>query len=307
MGRIVSVIAALIIIALIAVAFVSVGGDKLWHRLYAAWELRDVQVAPGFSEISQAYSFGLSGLKAYSLTKDSTSTGDYASAHGTKVAVEAQKEGADGQVYLLGKNGRALTDYPGRKAVLAVSPDGKFVTYSVATSTTAVGKLSSWRIHLYDLKAEKDTDLGPGFGGQFFERDGAPWLLYTTADGISVIDTATLKGFTTDSFDFNDDVAFMAKTSPDGTYIALRDSARLAFNLFKVTSISTSLPLGLEPLSTDVSGYSDILLTDSAAFGISDAALTKDDTETIERIPLSGGAMRTLYTYPATAGYRFMK
>ncbi len=305
-GLILVGIVAAVIIVLIALAFIPVGGDSLWHRAYAVTQLRGVQVAEGFAETSQTYSFGMSGLKPYALGSDAP-TGDYAAAGGTAAAVEAREEGASGQVYLLGDDGRALTDYPGRKAILDVSPDGTLVTFSVATSSDAFGKLSSWEVHLYDLGADTDTVLGQGFGGQFFERDGKTWLLYTGTDGLSVVETASLRGFTTTSFELRDSVSFMAKVSPDGKYLALRDAARSAWNVFEITSLAYNTPLKLLPLEADVSGFSDILLTPSAALGLSDENLEADGTETVMRLSLPDGNAKALYAFPADASYRFMQ
>ncbi len=298
-----------VLILLAVIAALPVGGDNLWHRAYAVWQLRGMQVAEGFDASVEPQSFGLTGLTPYVVegVKEGETLGDYAYASGVTAAVLRTAAGDPGQVYFLGKERRALTDSDGAKALVDISPDGNFVAFSVATSSdTLPTTLSGWELHLYNLSEGTDVNLGTGIGAQFFERDGKIWLLSTNPEGLSVTDVESMKGFTTTTFEFLDDISFIARISPDGQHIALRNSANNQFGLYEIYRLDSNVPMGIRPLSADLSSFADVALAEGGLYG----ATFPDSEQEVEIQAVSyddesqGG---TLYSFPTDAPYRFME
>lgn len=293
----------IVIVLLIAAAFIPVRGDALWHRVYAAYQLRGLFTAQGNREPVAPYTFGVMDIKPYDPKGVEGALGDFTEAGGVRVAIVRPSEGGVAQVRQLSPTVHALSDEPGAKAIVAVSPDGEYAAYSVASSTDQFSsRLSSWDVVLVALSTGESVTLGSGFGPQFFAHEGKTWLLYTTMNGVTVMNIAERKSFAT-PLSFADEVGFMAKISPDGSHIALRDGASGRFGIYEIPRIDSSLPLDITPTEAQVDAADDVTLSRSGIY----ATRFADGVVTVDSIPYADLSQRkNIYTFPSDAPYRFI-
>jgi hypothetical protein len=147
---------------------------------------------------------------------------DFDRAGGVSAAVMETATGTQ-DVYLLGGEARRLTSDGGFKSFVAVSPDGKTVAYAehatttlvtvsgprLVVATTSPGILSptrvvatttepapffapaDWVVKAVDLATGAISAYGAGIAPQFFSRDGASYLFFTTSAGVEAVDLAT--------------------------------------------------------------------------------------------------------------------
>jgi hypothetical protein len=291
-----------LIAVLIVAAWIPIQDDYLWHRAYAVFELRNVHLTEGNSEPIAPAKFGFGGIMPYTVKGASGILGDFAEAHGTRIAVMRASASEAAQVYELAPAKRTLSSGSGAKALAAVSPDGTLAAYSVASTSEFAPNLSAWNVRLVDLSTGLDVDLGPGLGAEFFVRDGKTWLMYTSAAGITVTDVKKLTSFTT-PFDFGDRVGFVAKISPNGKYIAIRDRATRNFSVYEVYRMASDVPLGIRPLPAVVQEADDIALLNNAAHTLGFA----EGRVTVRKVPYTGKTNgEVFYTFPAGGPYFFI-
>jgi hypothetical protein len=118
--------------------------------------------------------------------------------------------------------------------------------------------------------------------------------MYTSAAGITVTDVKKLTSFTT-PFDFGDRVGFVAKISPNGKYIAIRDRATRNFSVYEVYRMASDVPLGIRPLPAVVQEADDI------ALGFAEGRVT------VRKVPYTGKTNgEVFYTFPAGGPYFFI-
>ncbi len=292
-----------IILLGIAIALFPLRGEVLWHRVYSEYSMRDIYVTKGNTNPVVPYGFGFMGIKLHGIPGVQGILGDFdEKAQVSAASIRTNAEDVQ-QVYLLAPSHKVLSTGPGAKSAVAISPDGTFVAYSVATSTNTFSqKLSAWNVKIFSSLTGVTVDLGPGFAPEFFEHDGKIELLYTSMKGITVMNIASLKSFTT-PFDFSDDVGFAAKISPDGKHIGLRDSATKRFGLYSVYRIASNVPLGITPIPGSVNTADDVTLTSGSVFTTQFA----HGAVTIRKASYGDASIgNVLYTFPADAPYRFI-
>lgn len=309
------VLGAILLVVICTVAavifLIRIDGTTLYERAYAVHALRDITFIKSGPEDTGLYSFSFLGLKQKTVPHIPGSVTGYARAGETE-AVIAQTESGAQEVYLLSGEQKALTATEVPKASLALSPTGNFLTYSSAASSEGASLLSSWTIHLHNVHTGTEIELGPGYGGQFVERDGKEFLLYTTKDAIIFIATDDLSGFSTLS-QIQDDVSFAVVVSPDGKYLASRDMARRAWNLYTVKTFAEGLPLSLSPLPLDISMLDAVHLTNTELVGIEPIWSITDESRdlvggTVMQVALQDiNELKSLYKFSGTSIFMFTK
>ncbi|MBU2104081.1 hypothetical protein KKD81_00450 [Patescibacteria group bacterium] len=298
-----------ILVAIAALFLVRVDGYRLIDRIVAQYELSGIFVVERTVSDIQPNSFGFFGLTTKTIKGVSGTLDDYASGAGVQAAIVTSKDSGFQEVWVVGKNPRMLAAGPAAKASLAISSDGTFVAYASRTDESQMfaGRISSWAVHVIDLESGRDVELGVGFDPEFFVREGAPYLLYTSADGVVVNSLAqrdAYNGFITPIPVF-DAVDHTAKVSSDGMYVAMKDSVTHAFSIYSVYRVTADQPLGMEPLMTPVNPYTDIIFADNAAYGIDNST---EGTGIVWKIHLDGSATETnTYTFPTTYANRFIR
>lgn len=302
-------VAAMVLIAAAALLLVRIGGIGFYDRASAMLALRDIAVAERSYESVAPSRFGLSGLEPIALP-GLTGVSDYAHAKGTRAAIAHDANGVP-QVFLLGRDPVPLTGSDAAKASLDVSPDGKYIAYAVRSdgASSYAPELSAWSVHVLTVADGTDADLGSGFGPTFFARDGATWLLYTGADALTVArvgEEGTFTSFST-PFEVVDDVWFAAKASPDGRYLAFRDAATRQFGLYSIYRVTVDMPLGLEPLGTDLVGLYDVAFAGGSIYGVDsfDGGI-EGGVAVLKVDPQSDAEGKPVYLFPASGNYRFI-
>lgn len=299
---------AVTLVALAALLLVRIGGIGFYDRAMASFVLRDTVIAERSYESVAPSRFGLSGLKPIELS-GVTGVSDYARAKGTEAVIAKDAEGVP-QVFLLNRENVALTGSPAAKASLAVSPDGKYIAYASRTDGESeyTPELSAWSMQVISIADGSVATLGTGFAPSFFTRDDATWLLYTSADAITVtkVEEGSFVAFST-PFEINDDVWFAAKASPDGQYLALRDAATRQFSLYGIRRATADLPLGLDPLTTDLVGLYDVAFAGGSVYGIDafDAGI-EGGVAVLKVDPSSDVEGKSVYLFPASGNYRLI-
>lgn len=301
---------AIVLLVLIAAAFIQVNGFSMFDRIRASIELRGLRVAERNYTAVSVSSFGIMSLSQVTPKSISGTLSDYARARGVEVGIVNLTDTAAQEVVLLGSKQSILTGSGSAKASLAVSPDGNLIAYAVQTSgaQSFSSVLSTWTVRILNRETGSDTELGTGFGPQFFTRDGATWLLYTSADAITVtkVGEGSFVSFST-PFEINDDVWFAAKVSPDGRYLALRDAATRQFSLYGIRSATTDLPLGLDPLTTDLVGLYDVAFAGGSVYGIDAYDAGIDGGVAVLKInPSNNEEGKPVYLFPASGNYRLI-
>jgi hypothetical protein len=266
----------LVIFAIVISAFVPVQGEYAWKHAVHVIALRGITIAQVGVNPATPYKFGFTGLKAVS----------------------------SDEVY--GKFDTSSD--PGVKMSQTVSPDGNFVAYAVQTANTKTStttSVSSWHVKLVNLKEKKTTDLGVGVGPQFFTRDGKLWLLSTAVGTVNVTDVDALRSVAT-PIGLADTILSSAKISPEGTHIALRDPATMRFSIYDVTGITANSSFVIKPTKNTVLTFNDILLSDSAWYGLRLAPNAGGVHIEIHKISYEDPSLDSvLYSFGTTALYTF--
>ena len=303
-------IAALILIS-IAGAFIQINGFSMVDRVRASFELRDLHVAErNYTSVSVS-SFGIMSLSPVTLKDLPGTLSDYARAKGVEVGIVNLADTGAQEVVLLGSKQSVLTGSGSAKASLAVSRNGQLVAYAAQTegAQSFSPLLSTWTVRIINLETGLDAELGTGFGPQFFTRDGVPYLLFTTPEGIQIVDTSTdeYRAFTT-PFDFDDRVEFAVRVAPDGSYVAMRDPATKQLSLYEVYRVAANLPIGVTPTGADLVGLLDVAFANGVVYGVDSYDDGIEGGVAVLRVdPQSTEEWKVIYLFPATANYRFIQ
>lgn len=272
--------------AVSSIFLIRIDGATLYERMHAVQVLKGLVLTKSAQGEAGLYSFGFLGPKEKIVENVPGSIIGYAHTNDSDAAIVRMESGAEEVFYMISGEQKALTATGTPKASLALSPEGDFLAYSAASSPEEKSLLSAWTLHLYNLHTGTDVELGPGYGSQFVERDGQEFLVYTTQEAITFVATDDLSGFST-PFQVQDDTAFAVSLSPDGKYLASRDTARRAWNLYSVKTFAKGLPLSLSPVEVDISGLDTVHLTDTSVIGIEpNWSLTEESRD------LVGGTVR---------------
>ncbi len=195
-------------------------------------------------------SFGIFGLNEKKVAVDGV-LADYASAHGTSVAIVRNANTSAADIMMLGSKPRPLTADGEGKAAVAVSPDGDMVAYAALMNapegTHFTPQLSAWNIKVINIKTGEVTLMDKGFAPEFFKANDKLMLLFTGPTGITVADVAAKTAQTT--FFLNPGVIdYAAHISMDGKYIAIPNGLTKHYDMFSVTKLEA--PIGLAPLGS---------------------------------------------------------
>ncbi|MBU2104120.1 hypothetical protein KKD95_03860 [Patescibacteria group bacterium] len=296
---------AVAVLIFAAAAFIRIDGFSMIDRIWASFELRNIQVAERNYTSVSPNRFGVLALSPIKLGSLSGVLSDYAQAKGVKVGI------VNNEVVLLGSDQGALTGSGSAKASLAVSPDGSLIAYAAQTSgaQTFDPVLSTWTVRILNRETGLDAELGAGFGPQFFTHEGVPYLMFTTPEGIQVVDTSTeeYRAFTT-PFDFDDRIEFAARVAPDGSHVAMRDSVTKQFSLYEVYRVAANLPLGVNPTEADLVGLLDIAFANGSVYGVDSYDGGIDGGVAVLRIdPKSTEEGKLIYLFPASSDYRLIQ
>jgi len=311
--RILLIAGGIVVLLLISIAavFIQVNGFSMFDRIRASVELRGLYVAErNYSSISVS-SFGILSLSPAVLKSLPGTLSDYARARGVEVGIVNLTDTGAQEIVLLGSKQSILTGSGSAKASLAVSSDGQYIAYATQTegSQSFSPVLSTWTVRIINRETGSDTELGTGFGPQFFTRDGVPYLLFTTPEGLQIVDTSTdeYRAFTT-SFDFDDRVEFAARVAPDGSYVALRDPASKQFSLYEVYRVAANLPMGITPTGADLVGLLDVAFANGVVYGVDSFDGGIEGGVAVLRVdPKSTEEGKVIYLFPATANYRLLQ
>ncbi len=303
-------IAVLLLIS-IAAAFIQVNCFSMFDRIRASYELRGLYVAERNYASVSVNSFGITSLSPVALNSLPGTLSDYARMSGVEVGIVKLADTAAQEVVLLGSKQSILTGSESAKASLAVSSDGNLIAYAVQTSgaQSFSSVLSTWTVRILNRETGSDTELGTGFGPQFFTRDGVPYLLFTTPLGIQVVDTSTdeYRAFTT-PFDLDDRIEFAVRVAPDGSYVMMRDPATKQFSLYEVYRVAANLPIGIAPTEADLVGLLDVVFANGLVYGLDSYDGGIEGGVAVLRIhPQSTEEGKLIYLFPATADYRFIQ
>ncbi len=301
----------IVLLALSAAAFIRIDGFTMIQRVWASFELRDVHVAERNYTSVSVNRFGIMSLSPVTFKSVPGTLSDFAEAKGVKVGIVKLADTGAQEVVLLNSDPAVLTGSGSAKASLAVSPDGKLIAYAVQTSGTQEFSpvLSTWTVRILNHETGTDTELGTGFGPQFFTHDGVPYLLFTTPEGVQVVDTSTneYRAYTT-SFDFDDRIEFAARIAPDGSYIAMRDTATKQFSLYEIYRVAANMPLGINPTGVDLVGLLDIAFANGSVYGVDSFNAGIEGGVAVLRVdPKSTEEGKLIYLFPATSDYRLIQ
>lgn len=300
-----------VLFVIFAAALIRVEGFSMLDRARAAFELRDVRVAErNYTSVSVSR-FGIMSLSPVSFDSLPGTLSDYARARGVEAGIVTVADTGAQEVVLLGSAQRVLTGSGGAKASLAVSPDGILVAYATQAAGAASFSttLSTWTVRILNLETGSDTEIGPGFGPQFFTRDGVPYLLFTTPDGIQVVDTSTneYQAFTT-PFDLDDRIEFAVRVAPNGSYLAMRDRVTQQFSLYGIYRVAANVPLGIEPTGADLVGLLDVAFAGGSVYGVDSYDGGIEGGVAVLRIdPRSTEEGKPIYLFPASSDYRLIQ
>jgi len=302
-GRVLIITAVALIVIVGALMVIPVGGMTAWQRIVAHVELQGLVIADRNYESTTLKRFGPFGMKEYPVEVPGT-LGDYDEAGKTRVAIVGSEETGAQELWLLGKEPRVLTGSGSAKAAVAVSPDGSKVAYAARTDggKEFENSFSDWTVHLFDLEAGTDTEIGNGFGPQFFMRDGDVWLLHTASSSVTVTNMETLQGFST-PFDLVDRIEFTPRISPDGSQIALRDTATREYNLYSVYSVAVDTPFGIEPIESEFDNLIDIAFRGKSVYGIT---FPKDGAVSLLRVNPTPGPDGIIHTLMSSMNQRLI-
>lgn len=302
---------AAILILILATAFIRIDGFSVFDRLRAAFELRDLSVAERNYTTIAVNRFGILSLSPVSFGVLPGTLSDYARAKGVEAGIVTFADAGTQEIVLLGTDESVLTGSGSAKASLAVSPDGTLIAYAEQTSGARSFSpvLSTWTVRILDLETGSNTELGTGFGPQFFERDGVPYLLFTAPGGVQVVDTRTneYRAFTT-PFELDDRVEFAVRVAPDGSYLAMRDRVTQQFSLYEIYAVAANIPLGIEPTGADLVGLLDVAFANGSVYGVDSHDGGVDGGVAVLRIdPKSTEEGKTIYLFPASSDYRLIQ
>lgn len=308
---IVGAIAVLVLILISAAALIRVDGFSVLDRLRAGFELRDVRtVERNYSSVS-VNRFGIMSLAPVEFDSLPGTLSDYARGRNVEAGIVLLAGTDAHEVVLLDSTMSVLTGSASAKASLAVSPDGSLIAYATRTSgaQTFSPLLSEWTVRILDRETGSDTELGTGFGPQFFMQDGVPHLLFTTPEGIQVVDVSTneYRAFTT-PFDLDDRIEFAARVAPNGKYLAMRDRVTQQFSLYEIYRVASNIPLGIEPTGADLVGLLDVVFAGGSVYGVDSHDGGIDGGVAVLRVdPKSTEEGKPIYLFPASTDYRLIQ
>lgn len=250
------------------------------------------------------FSFGVTGFNEKNVAVDGALI-DYASAKGTTVALVQNEETRAVDVVVIAPRAHYLTENGGGKAALSISPDGTMVAYSDLVDTSddlnITTQISGWTIKVLDIKTGEITNLGTGVVPEFFETNGSPMLLFTSPNGITIVDIVKKTSQTT-PFLNHGVIDYAAHISRNGKYIAIVNGLTKHYELFKVTR--TEAPLGLIPL-----GRLEPLLTFGAFKGDVFYAVERNQEENsrLWKFKMTQSPVGTpVFNFPNTSSYRVL-
>ncbi len=294
----------IVLVVLAAVLILLIGlGIVFRNEIMSAYALRDVRVSEAQYRDITVQGFSLFGLRTEKII--SGVTGDYTSVRGVRAAIVSNNDGTQDTV-LLSDNNRTLTTDGLRKAALALSPDGTKLAYAALTELRegeqAVPFTGRWTVRIVDLATGESMDLGLGFAPEFFSRDGADYLLYTTPTQLTIFDIAKKSASGTDFFTPSS-VDYTARISEDGTYLTIRSAVTGKFDVFTVDSIEGRL--ALSPVGTVDTQLTDTQWVGDTLYGLTEPA---DGTVSVIAVdPKDTAFERVAGTFNGTNYYRFIR
>lgn len=296
-----------ILIAGAAVYTVRIDGDRVWQRVFAASSLRDMTISAGSADDSlSAYRFSVFGIKQI---RGSETVLMQAKAGKHKAAI-VRTESGEYEVRLLAPEQMVLAGGAFPKGALALSKSGRYIAYAVATNPdVSRGAISAWTLYVYDLQTRISTEVGNGYGPQFFERDGTEYVLYTTTEGIAFSNLADNSGFVT-PLRIPDETVFAARISDTGMYLAYRDRARRAWNLYDVKKLAPGIPLSLSPVAIDISSLDSVRFDGEELVGVLPTWVRTEEgrersAQHVVRLSPGQTALTTVYGLPTDLTVRF--
>ncbi|MBU1292505.1 hypothetical protein KJ819_00370 [Patescibacteria group bacterium] len=301
----------LAVLVILAATLIRVDGFSMFDRIRASIELRNIHaVERNYTSVS-VQRFGIMSLSPVSFESLPGTLSDYASAKGVAVGIVTLTDTGAQEIVLLNSEQGALTGSESAKASLAVSSDGSLIAYAAQTdgSQSFNPLLSSWTVRILNRDTGSDIELGTGFGPQFFARDGVTYLLFTTPEGIQVVDTSTAeyRAFTT-PFELNDRIEFAVRVAPDGSYLAMRDSVTQQFSLYEIYRVAANMPLGINPTGADLVGLLDVAFANGSVYGVDSHDGGIEGGVAVLRInPKSAEEGKPMYLFPATTDYRLIQ
>ena len=308
---VIGAIAAAVLIVVVAAALIRIDGFSVLDRLRTAFELRDIRVAERNYASVSVNRFGILSLSPVSFDELPGTLSDYARAKGVEVGIVNLTDTGAQEVVLIDSDMSVLTGSGSAKASLAVSPDGSLVAYAARTSGAPEFSplLSAWTVRILDRETGSDTELGTGFGPQFFMREGVPYLLFTTPEGVQVVDVSTneYRAFTT-PFDVDDRIEFAVRVAPNGSHLAMRDRVTQQFSLYEIYRVAANLPLGIEPTGADLVGLLDVAFAGGSVYGVDSYDGGIDGGVAVLKIdPKSTEEGKPIYLFPASTDYRLIQ
>lgn len=172
---------------------------------------------------------------------------DYIAEKAGKAAIVRTETGAY-EVFLLDGDPKQLTNDGMRKAALALSPDGQWIAYAALTDLDPnnTEKISAWTVYVLNVARGEAAPLISGYAPQFFTRDGATTLFFTSPNGHTLANPGALTT-ETDPMPGKDDIHSVAVISDDGAYVAMKDPAAMGYVFLEVQQISPNFfihPIG---------------------------------------------------------------
>ena len=237
-------IGAVVLVIFIGVA--AIFGPALARNIQLMNEFSDAYIYKSNGESGDLYTFGLFGISPVR-TGDGEITG-YAKGDAAEVVVIRYPDSTRIDLVSGGVEGRVIISNDEVKESLSVSPDGEWVAYAVLTGE-ASGELASWTVRASRIADGEMVEFGPGYGPQFFTKNGEDLLFFTAPEGIAVVDLETRTGFTT-TFPTGDTLEYPLIVSPDGSYVLQRDERTgdyFVFTLEALEPFATLNPVGTLP------------------------------------------------------------
>lgn len=192
---------------------------------------------------------------------------DYAQNGNHKVALTQDADGSY-QVQLLGDDQRIIASGTDKKAAVAVAASGQAVAYATYTGNRNPELFSpfldEWEIRLVYIGSNEIYQLGDGFAPEFFTRNGVEYLMFTSPEGITIMDLGAKTSYGI-PFPTQNVVDSAATIRADGAYIASRNIFTNRFTVFSVSEVNDVMTLsavgqvGDGALLNDVAWKEDLL------------------------------------------------
>lgn len=267
-----ALIGLILITAVLVVAFlispVRATIAHVWFYLTASEETKQLVIAGGNPGVPTKFKtftpfgreemvFGVEGLVI-----------DYAERANVRIASVANPKTMTNELYMLKDTPVLLTEDLYTKTDIAISHDGSHIAYSAPAEKRLTGPFFSlraedWTVQVMNLATREITDIGLGHGAQFVGTGASLKLLYSTTEGLVLVDLDTSERVS------NENVPAFSASHPirvtsDGSKVLIFDPSLSTYRVYSINLES----LELMPLATLPHQFAGAILTDTSVYWV---------------------------------------